>query len=173
MTDTEDRRVADLELRSTPGGVVHTGRLDSAAQWFMLYALVVIFLWFGGMKFTDYEASGIAPLIMNSPIVLWLHTSFGIDGASRFLGFYEILTGLLIAARPINPRISAVGGAMAVITFAITLTFMLSTPGVAEPAAGGFPAISAFPGQFLLKDLVLLGVSLWVVGGSRSAARRR
>jgi hypothetical protein len=34
-----------------------------------------------------------------------------------------------------------------------TLTFFLSTPGVAEATAGGFPAISAAPGQFLLKDL--------------------
>ena len=35
-----------------------------------------------------------------------------------------------------------------------------STPGVAEATAGGFPAISAAPGQFLLKDLVLLTASL-------------
>ena len=42
----------------------------------------------------------------------------------------------------------------------ITLTFFLSTPGVAEATAGGFPAISAAPGQFLLKDRVLLAVSL-------------
>jgi len=41
-----------------------------------------------------------------------------------------------------------------------TLTFFLSTPGVAEATAGGFPAISAAPGQFLLKDLVLLAASL-------------
>ena len=33
------------------------------------------------------------------------------------------------------------------------------TPGVAEPTAGGFPAISAPVGQFLLKDLVLLAAS--------------
>ena len=30
---------------------------------------------------------------------------------------------------------------------------------VAEPTAGGFPAISAGTGQFLLKDLVLLAAS--------------
>jgi hypothetical protein len=41
-----------------------------------------------------------------------------------------------------------------------TLTFFLSTPGVAEATAGAFPAISAAPGQFLLKDLVLLAASL-------------
>ena len=45
---------------------------------------------------------------------------------------------------------------MSAATYLITLTFFLSTPGVAEATAGGFPAISAAPGQFLLKDLVLL-----------------
>jgi reactive chlorine resistance protein C len=48
---------------------------------------------------------------------------------------------------------------MSAATYLITLTFFLSIPGVAE-AAGGFPAISAAPGQFLLKDLVLLAASL-------------
>ena len=48
---------------------------------------------------------------------------------------------------------------MSCLTYAVTLTFFLSTPGVAEPTAGGFPAISAGTGQFLLKDLVLLAAS--------------
>lgn len=42
----------------------------------------------------------------------------------------------------------------------ITLSFFVTTPGVAESSAGGFPAISAMPGQFLLKDTVLLAASL-------------
>ncbi len=49
---------------------------------------------------------------------------------------------------------------MSAATYLITLTFFLSIPGVAEATAGGFPAISAAPGQFLLKDLVLLAASL-------------
>ena len=49
---------------------------------------------------------------------------------------------------------------MSAVTFLITLTFFVSTPGVAEPTAGGFPAISAPIGQFLLKDLVLLAASI-------------
>ena len=49
---------------------------------------------------------------------------------------------------------------MSCLTYAITLTFFISTPGVAEPKAGGFPAISADVGQFLLKDVVLLAASL-------------
>jgi uncharacterized membrane protein YkgB len=49
---------------------------------------------------------------------------------------------------------------MSAATYLITLTFFFSTPGVAETTAGGFPAISALPGQFLLKDLVLLAASV-------------
>ena len=33
------------------------------------WALVVVFIWFGGMKFTAYEAAGIAPFIEHSPIM--------------------------------------------------------------------------------------------------------
>jgi len=40
-------------------------------------------------------------------------------------------------------------------------------------AASGFPVLSVLPGQFLLKDLVLIGVSLWTLGDSLGAAARR
>lgn len=43
------------------------------------WALVIIFLWFGGMKFTAYEANGIAPFIANGPFMSWLHAVFGIQ----------------------------------------------------------------------------------------------
>ena len=33
------------------------------------WALVIVFLWFGAMKFTAYEAYGIAPFIEHSPIM--------------------------------------------------------------------------------------------------------
>ncbi|MBD8620943.1 DUF417 family protein [Sphingomonas sp. CFBP 13728] len=52
------------------------------------------------------------------------------------------------------------GALMSAATYLITPTFLVTIPGVAEPNAGGFPAISAVPGQFLLKDAVLLAASL-------------
>ena len=60
---------------------------------------------------------------------------------------------------------------MSTATYVITLTFFLTTPGVAEAMAGGFPAISAMPGQFLLKDLVLLAASLSLVLASVQGLR--
>ena len=47
--------------------------------------------------------------------------------------------------------------------FLTTLSFLFSTPGW-EPSLGGFPALSVVPGQFVLKDVVLLGVAVWLLG---------
>lgn len=124
------------------------------------WALVVIFLWFGGMKFTAYEAHGIAPLMMHSPIMSWIPAMFGVQGASYFIGVIELSAAVALIIGAFNAFFSALGAAMSTLTYAITLTFFLSTPGVAEPVAGGFPAISADIGQFLLKDLVLLVASV-------------
>jgi hypothetical protein len=79
---------------------------------------------------------------------------------STMLGFIEIGTAVLIALRSASPWASAVGGVLAIGLFATTLSFLISTPGW-EPSLG-FPALSAMPGQFLLKDIVYLGASIWL-----------
>ena len=124
------------------------------------WALAVIFLWFGGMKFSGYEANAIAPFIDHSPLMSWLHIIFGVQGASYVIGVIELSTAVALIVGAFNPVASALGAAMSCLTYIITLSFFLSTPGVAEQAARGFPAISAPIGQFLLKDLVLLAASL-------------
>ncbi|ANN76065.1 YkgB family protein [Bordetella flabilis] len=135
------------------------------------WALVVIFLWFGGMKFTAYEAGGIAPFIVNSPFMGWLNALFGVQGASYVIGVLELSTAAALILGAFRPFFSALGAAMSAATYAITLTFFLTTPGVAEATAGGFPAISAMPGQFLLKDLVLLAASLSLLLASIQSQR--
>ena len=127
---------------------------------FLRWALVIVFLSFGGMKFTSYEAHGNAPLIDHSPIMSWMNVAFGIQGASDIIGTIELATAAALIAGAFVPVASALGAAMSSATFLITLSFFVSTPGVAEPTAGGFPAISAPIGQFLLKDLVLLAASI-------------
>jgi uncharacterized membrane protein YkgB len=124
------------------------------------WSLVIVFLWFGGMKFTGYEAEGIAPFIAHSPFMSWLHTAFGIQGASAVIGVLELSTAVALAIGTLNLNVSILGAAMSTATYAITLTFFATTPGVAEATAGGFPAISAPIGQFLLKDAVLLAASI-------------
>ena len=90
----------------------------------------------------------------------------------RLLGVIEVAIAILLAVRPFSPRASALGSALAVGMFLTTLSFLVTTPGVWEPSAGGFPALSALPGQFLIKDLALLGISLWSLGESWKASVR-
>ena len=67
------------------------------------WALVIVFLWFGGMKFAGYEANGIAPFIADSPIMSWLHVLFGVQGASYVIGVLELATAIALIAGAFNP----------------------------------------------------------------------
>lgn len=149
--------------------VTHSSLADIGARFeavmpaLVRISMAVVMLWFGFLKFTAYEANAIQGLVSNSPLVSWLNDVLSVSGVSALIGTIEVATGLLIAARFVSARLGALGGAMAVATFVITLSFFFSTPGVSEAEAGGFPIISVLPGQFLLKDLVLLVVSLWIM----------
>jgi len=135
-------------------------------------ALAVIYFWFGGMKFTHYEAQGLVPLVSNSPFLGWVYNIFSVDTFSTLLGVLEVSIGVLIAGRLLSPKLSLIGGALSAGLFFTTLSFMLSTPGVIEPSLG-FPAISVAPGQFLLKDIGLLAASIFVAGHSLTALENR
>jgi uncharacterized membrane protein YkgB len=140
-----------------------------AGRQFVRYALVVVIAWIGALKYSSYEATAIHPLIANSPIMSWLYSIFSVRTFAAVLGSLEIVAALLIALRFVSPRLSALGSAMAIGLFLGTLSFLFTTPGVT--AAGGFPVLSVLPGQFLLKDLVLIGAALWTLGDSLGAAK--
>ena len=108
----------------------------------------------------------------NSPLMSWVYELMSVRGFSALLGVVEVGVAVLVAARPLSPRASTVGSALAVGMFLTTLSFLATTPGVWEPSAGGFPALSGKPGQFLLKDLALLGIALWSFGESWKAGAR-
>lgn len=127
------------------------------------YGLVLVLGWIGMMKFTGYEAEGIQPLVANSPLMRWVYNIWSVQGFSSLLGATEIAIAAMIALRSISARISALGSGLAVMMFLTTLSFLFSTPGW-EPSLGGFPALSIVPGQFLLKDIVLLGAAVWSLG---------
>ena len=134
------------------------------------YGLVVVLLWIGAMKFTVYEGTAIQPLVSHSPLMSWVYQVMSVQTFSNWLGLVEVAIGILIAARPISATLCAIGSGLGILTFLTTLSFMLSTPPTWEAGLGGFPALSVAPGQFLLKDLVLLGVSVWSLGEALSAA---
>ena len=137
-----------------------TPTIDAVGRYAVRYGLVVVLVWIGGMKFTAYEAEGISGLVSNSPLMSWAYSLFSVQGFSTLLGVTEIVIALLVAARPLSAGIALAGSSAAAGMFLTTLSFLLTTPGVWELSAGGFPALSVVPGQFLLKDFVLLGASL-------------
>lgn len=133
------------------------------------YGLVVVLAWIGFGKYVKMESR---VLIEHSPLMSWLYDLVSVKTVAVGLGTAEIVSAILIALQPVWPRLGAVGSAMAVVLFLGTVTFLFTTPGVVGNHAGAIPVLSALPGQFLLKDLVLLGVALWTLGDSLQASRR-
>ena len=144
--------------------------IDRVGVFALRYGLVLIFLWFGMLKFTAYEAEGIAPFAMNSPFLSWAHGLLGQQGFSKALGLIELAVGILIALRAFSPKLSAIGSIGAIVTFVLTLTFLVSTPGVWQEGYG-FPFLSGKIGQFLIKDVVLLAASIWTAAEALCATR--
>src|SRR5436305_12703931 len=150
-----------------------SSQVEAVGRELTRYGLVVVVGWIGLMKFTTYEAEGISGFVAHSPLMSWMYGLMSVRAFSAVLGVVEIAVALLIAARPFWPRASALGSALAVGMFLTTLSFLVTTPGVWEPSLGGFPALSAVPGQFLIKDLALLGISLWTLGEAWQVSEQR
>jgi uncharacterized membrane protein YkgB len=131
------------------------------------YGLVAVFLLIGVLKFTSQEAVGIQPLVAHSPLMSWMDAVLSVQGVSNAIGAIEIAIAALIALRPVLPKASFVGSLAAAFTFLLTISFLFSTPGAAE-LKYGFPFLGA-TGQFLIKDLVLLGASLWTAAEAYAA----
>jgi uncharacterized membrane protein YkgB len=148
--------VKEVSSKATP--------IKRLAGFLLRYGLVIVLGWIGAMTFTTYEAEGIQPLVATSPLMSWMLKAFSLQATSNIIGVTELIAALLIAIRPLAPKLSAVGSVLAVLTFLATLTFLFSLPGW-EKTLGGFPALSG-SGGFLLKDVVLLGAALWTLGDS-------
>lgn len=126
------------------------------------YGLVLFLVLFGLAKFTEGEALTIQPWVANSPFLSWLYAVTSVQGGSNVIGIIELIVGVLLAVRPWWPRASVIGSLGATIAFAITLSFLVTTPDL-SPAWSGF----------LMKDLVLIGAALWTAADSLRAVERR
>lgn len=145
-------------------------RIGTVGRLVSRYGLVIVLAWIGAGKYVKMESR---VLIQHSPLMSWLYDFLSFKAVANSLGTMEIVAAVLIAIRPLWPWISALGSALAVILFLGTLSFLFTTPGVIDTFANGFPVLSAKPGQFLLKDIVLLGVALWTLGESLVAGAVR
>lgn len=130
--------------------------------------IVLPLLLIGGMKFTAVEIEALKPLIGGAPWLAWMYPAFGEAGASYLLGVVEIATALLLLAGLRWPVAGVAGGSLAALTFLVTSSIMLAFP-IWEPTLG-FPALGP-AGQFLIKDVALLGVSLVFLGEQLARVR--
>lgn len=140
-------------------------RVANAGEGLIRATIIIVLGWVGAMKFTGYEAGAIKGLVESSPLTSWLYAVTSLQGASNLIGTVEILTALVLMGGVWSARASVIGAAGAAVTFFVTSTLLL-TASVTEPTLGGFPSLSVVPGQFLLKDLVLLAAAVFLLGRS-------
>jgi reactive chlorine resistance protein C len=157
---------------SNIGRILQVSTIDTVASLLGRYGLVVVIGWIGALKFANFEANQIQPLVANSPFMGWLYDIFSVYTFSALLGVFELAAAVLLAIKPLFPKLSIVGSVQAIVLFLATISFLFTTPGIGEPAGGGFPALSLI-GEFLLKDIPLLGLSFWTLTDSIRAVRVR
>ena len=155
IKSTRSDGMARAARRDLAPKLIRAGRIIAFA------GVVLPLLLIGGMKFTAVEIEALKPLISLTPWLAWMYPVFGEAGASYILGVVEIATALLLIASPRSATAGVAGGAMASLTFLVTCSIMLGFP-IWEPTIG-FPALGP-AGQFLIKDIALLGVALVVLG---------
>ena len=144
-------------------------RLEAMGRGVLRYGLSGTLLLVGALKFAEYEAENIQPMVSTSPLFSWINRRMGLRKTAQLVGITGIVLGTLIAARPLSPRASALGSLGATAMFLTTLSFLRTMPGVLQEEHG-FPALS-LEGQFLAKDGVLLGASILLAAESLRAAR--
>ena len=169
-------------------------KLDRVGIGLLRLGLVIVLCWIGGLKFADYEADGIVPLVANSPLMSFFYhhpapdyrqymnkegevipahrqwnESNGTYTFSHGLGIVIVLIGVLIAAYPILPQVSAVGSLLLILMSLTTLSFLVTTPEAWVPALGasthGFPYLSG-AGRLIIKDVIMLGAAVLTLADS-------
>jgi uncharacterized membrane protein YkgB len=144
-------------------GILRRSRiLESDFDYHVMRAsMVLIFFSFGYQKWWAYEAERLVPFISNGPLIWWLYPVFGHQGASWFLGASEWTFGTLLLGGFWDKRLGVLGALGSTATFVGTVTIIPFLPDSWDPAAG-FPAMSGNM-PFLIKDVVLLAVSLYLL----------
>lgn len=160
----------------------------------MRVAILVIFVWIGGLKYYAYEADGIVPFVANSPLMSFFYkydapdykkhmNAEGVYKAenrewhkqnntyifSYGLGALIVSIGLLVFLGMFSPKIGLVGEILAIIMTLGTLSFLVTTPEVWVPNLGdsdfGFPFLSG-RGRLVIKDVAILAGAVILLSDS-------
>jgi uncharacterized membrane protein YkgB len=143
--------------------LIKLGILKNDLDYHLLRAsLVIIFLFFGYQKWFEYEAQALVPYIGHGPLIFWMYPVFGVRGATYFLGVVEWLFAALLFAGYSNKRLGILGALGSCFSFIATTTIIPFMPDGWAASAGGFPAMTEKV-AFLMKDLVLLAVSVYLL----------
>lgn len=132
-------------------------------NYLMRGAMIVIFLLFGYQKWFAAGAQALIPFVSHGPFTSWLYPAFGIRGGSWSLGIAESLIAALLIAGFWNKTLGMFGALGSVATYICTLSILPFMPNAWEASAGGFPAMAPDTTAFLMKDVVLLSASVYLL----------
>lgn len=161
---------------------------------FIRIAILVVFVWIGGLKYFHYEADGIVPFVANSPFMNFFYAKEAPEykkfknpeGAlvpehrawheanhtyifSYGLGALIMSIGILVFLGIFFPRIGLIGDTLAIIMTLGTLSFLVTTPEVWIPNLGGdefgFPLLSG-AGRLVIKDIAILAGAVVLLSNS-------
>ena len=166
-------------------------------------AILIIFVWIGGLKFWNYEAEGIVPFVANSPFMSFFykerapeykdyklregefdaakhewHEKNNTYGFSHGLGLLIMSIGILTFLGFFSARAGLVGEVLAVVMTLGTLSFLVTTPEVWVPDLGsgeyGVPLLSG-AGRLVIKDTAILAGAVVLLSDTarRLLARRK
>lgn len=168
----------------------------------MRVAILIIFLWIGGLKFFNYEAEGIVPFVANSPFMSFFYTKSAPEykeyklkegeadvvknewhkenntyGFSHALGILIMSIGVLTFLGFFSTKIGMVGEILAIIMTIGTLSFLVTTPECWVPDLGsgehGFPLLSG-AGRLVIKDTAIIsGAFILLSRSARKLLRQR
>ncbi|MEG1616881.1 MAG: DUF417 family protein [Bacteroidales bacterium] len=157
-------------------------------------AILIIFVWIGGLKFWNYEAEGIVPFVANSPFMSFFYSNDApdykqyklkegeFDAAkhewheqnntyqfSKGLGILIMTIGILTFLGIFFPKAGLVGAGLVVIMTIGTLSFLVTTPEVWVPDLGsgehGFPLLTG-AGRLVIKDTAIIAGALVALSDS-------
>lgn len=123
--------------------------------------MIVMLLWAGAYKMTAPGAEGIVPLVTHSPLISWQFKLFGPYVGSDLIGVTEVVAALLFLTGYLKPKAGILGGLVATVMFFTTSTMVVTTPGSTTVVHG--IRYMSFIGLFLFKDIISLGVSLYLI----------
>ena len=119
------------------------------------WALVIVFLWFGGMKFDGLRSQRDRPVHREQPIHGLAARRIRRSGRQLLHWLSRAFDGSRADDRRLQRFLLGAGSGHVIGDICDHADVLADDAGSCRPTAGGFPAISAGIGQFLLKDVVL------------------